>query len=192
MRGCNEAPGHSNSPAHLNPTIPFQDNLEKETMGHQHDSCCCFKQKVYLLHQRIKEISQLISSWRESNAIRSSYLLTTLFQFLARGYLLPSFFLFIVCHLLLLLAYTREKSGLALSFSAVLEGKGSPTSLSSRFCCFPSHLRVLPSSHVDSYERQCRRKEFLVHAHCTYIEVRKLEHSKSPWGMDRNTYCLLL
>lgn len=116
----------------LLPSIPHPLPAQsgKEITEQQDDSCCCFK--VCLLYQRLKEISQLVTWWRESNAPPPTH---SPFSIPASFHCVPP-------------SPTQEKRVLWL-FPFQL----SWVQVVTRFI-----LRVLlPSSQADSKERQCKR-----------------------------------
>lgn len=108
-------------------------------MGHQHNSFCCFKQKADLLYWRNKE-----NLWRERATLSEVPImflhhLTTLFQFLSRGYLLPKFLSLHSLPPSSPLPYTTEQGGLALSFYSCAGGQGATPCLVLKVLLFP-HL----------------------------------------------------
>lgn len=171
MRGCNEAPGYSNVPAHFNPTTPSSAIWKRKSWGINVTAAVAlnrkmisFYQKKNSLHQRTKEITDKFSNSSATlPEIPTMFLqlLTTFFQFL-----------FILCHLL---PYPRLKGGQShpFLFSCV---KGLDFIVFKVLLC--SHLR--PSSHNDSYERPYRLNKFLLHTlYAHQSEKRRGWHSRA-------------
>lgn len=141
----------------------IQHNLEKEIKGQQDDSCCCFK--VHLLNQRLKEIYQLATSWRESKAPPTSSI------FFFHFYLS----LFSLCATI---SYPRGKSQPTLSFPAVL-----------RASCPSLHPQGSAAFQPGWLQGKAMHEDFVLHIHPKVIKFFRSGADQAEVGAETLMAC---